>query len=1175
MPIPVFTQVVYLSPWLPLPPGWSKVGLDAVVSPPQETGQALAGRLRQGDSTLAVVVGVSATEVILLPAAPLSATLAYFIDVQWVPAGTPPGSVTWSTPATVATAPVVSSVVSMSAASIASQAVRLSWDFGGAALTPAGANVLAFDSGGTSVGFSRIQGLSGTLTLDSSATPGSQVYLQGVMPVSGVPGTGFAAPFSMGPIIAGTPLPLVGPAITAAQYENGTVRVAWTVPEPPAGGGSVGYDLVVSAGGGGAAATVFEASASGGVAVLGAPGPGRWSVAGRVRIGPVTGDSGPPVTLLVTAPAPRAVTLGGDQQSPMVNAVLATPAGVPASTSYRAWLLAGQQVVAGPVAAHTADGVTLVSFGYAATGVAGLSVVAQAQVTDPAPALLGPRSAPVPVLATAPRLTEAVITPASAAQWRLDATWLPPADGAAIVSYTLALIKNADAGVVATVTVGATAQGSLTFERSAVDAALPYTLTLSAASANGSVTPVASTPVWFATAAFTAVSVGQEEIAAGWTAPSDPAGAAYQLRLLDTAAGSVLATASTTATAGSLPVTGLRPGGAYALGLGIQYGAVLLLAGSDGTYKTQPALLLDRPGDLAVTTDAVTGKATLTWSAVAGASGYTVSFSDGRAPADVAGLSYAFPAALPVNADLRVTVAARIAADAVTSTGPPALPLAILTGAPVLVSADYDAANVSAAWQPAAGASGYVLSVLKKAGAVAATSARIAGTSVSFPAALTASEGPFTAVVQAISPAGTGLPSNALPIFRTAWFVSADQPAVRPPSIYPAVTLARAPVQISVYLPPLASSMITVSPVGAFQLTHNADATTKDALPYVLTFAPDSAVWRFSQHGLPLPPIRPGLRTDYVTFLQAAESAGAEAWGISVLQQAISRWMPQTFAESHFYAYGLSLDGGPGTGSVDLRQGLLLRAGFADYTNVWSGDADSWLNGFGGGSPADYDIADGMSGAGSWQLSMDAFIATLTASGAMTVAPPATTVPAATAAGVADAADLFFPGFPRPFYRLFFPRQLGSPTGTGSISTAANFALASAASYTALSSAAPVPGVTTPVAYFRGRAVLRLMIRVLVNGAEVVVPLGTTVGNVLDRYGARPPATAIALAGVTLERAAGPGLAVLGANPRLSSLIYDGAARQQVRLDWSTMAAYGGPVDATSLPLLHGDRIAF
>jgi hypothetical protein len=105
--------------------------------------------------------------------------------------------------------------------------------------------------------------------------------------------------------------------------------------------------------------------------------------------------------------------------------------------------------------------------------------------------------------------------------------------------------------------------------------------------------------------------------------------------------------------------------------------------------------------------------------------------------------------------------------------------------------------------------------------------------------------------------------------------------------------------------------------------------------------------------------------------------------------------------------------------------------------------------------------------------------------------------------------------------------------------------------------------------------VLRVMIRISINDVEVVVPLGTTVGNVLDRYGVRPPATAIQLTGVTLERAAGSGIAVLGSSPSPPPLTYDSASRHRVRLDWSTMATYGGPVDATNLPLLHGDRIAF
>jgi trimeric autotransporter adhesin len=1653
MPIPIFTQVVYLSPWFPLPPGWSKVGVDAFVSLPSGTGQVLAGRLRQGDTVLLVGVGVSATEVVLVPTSPLSTALAYFLDVQWVPQGTQPGSIVWTTPGTIATSPIVSSVVTLTGGSITGSAVSVGWDFGAAALTPAGANLSAFNTAGQSAGFNRVQGLTGTLNLNNPATPGTQMYLQGVMPVSGTPGTGFAAPFSMGPIVSGAPLPLSAPTITQIQYDSGTVRVAWTAPTPPTTGGAVRYDLIVSSGS--AVSTVFEASAGGGLAVLGATPPGvGWSVAGRVRIGPVTGASGTEIALLtqtpvidqiavqaggtgvtaritfsggtsaavellkdgvkvgsgsvassggtvtipasnlsgagwqlrgqilttasglsvagpfsiplavlanapviadvavssnpagggwivtVTAaerpsvgaalvfalsqggtpiasqtvtdaasatftlssnqingakvavasmttttaaaaspssqasfigvtPTPRAVqnigasdpagqpqglrvdvaaggqagqvlairllaggqvvmtsagvssthanlplslpldpsvdwriqgrwsggevtdstfggwsapvavltsttavvsagydngqlaiaiqtpqgiqpaqgayfyayntiggaitgavrvgTLGtfpfsatsdpwlaaakplqplsadwsnrtvapssgrvpllltapsitriaydgavlsanwtivndadhnpatsaimevtdgaggvvtapagakwgqvavqlapdnppgaklrvratrlspvvelsgayctalvldnalttkprlrnvtidtGNPQTPLVKAAVMPIPLCRSDTVFRAWLMAGTQTVAGPVdSVKDGQGGVTVSFPYAATGVAGLSIVAQAQAlsTDKGPVLEGPRGDAVPVLAVAPSFVTALISPASSTEWKLDASWLPPVDGAAIVSYTLSLIKVADPSVVAKATFGVVSEGTLTFAMSTIDATLPYSLTLAATSANGSVTPLARAAVWFAAAAFTAVTTGSGQVNAQWTAPAGPTGVTYQLSLLDTTAKAVLATTVTTATNGGLDVSalGLSPGGSCALALGIQIGPVLFEAASDQTYKTRPALLLNQPTGLTVKTNAASGKAMLTWTAVPGASGYTVAFSDGSVPAQVTKASYDFPSDLPTGADLRVSIRTNIASSGVVSTGPASASLAVPTLAPAMTGADYDGVNVSGAWAPLAGAASYVATVLNAAGAAVGSGPQIPGTAVAFSLALTAADGPFRIVVQAVTEAGSGPPSEALPLFQPAWFISTEQPSVQPPHTYPVASMGGGATQISIYLPPLldtGTDPIAISPViGAFDLQANSDPGTKAAFPNVLCFAAASNVWTFSASE----PIRSQIQTDYVRFLEAAETNGASPWGISVLQQAISRWMPQTFAESHYYAYGLSLAGGPGTGSIDLRQGLVLRVGFANYTNVWSGDANSWLNGFGGGSPNDFDVADGVSGNGAWQLSMDSFVAMLTASGAMTVSPPDKNPTTGASAGVADAADLLFPSFPNPFYRLFFPGQLENPTDTGSTSAVANFALASAASFTDLISLA----TTLPLVYFRGRAVLRLMIRVRVNGAEVVVPLGTTVGNVLDRYGVRPPATGVQLTGVALERASGPGLAVLGPSSPPPSLNYDSATRRRVRLDWSTMATYGGPVDATNLPLLHGDRLEF
>jgi hypothetical protein len=105
--------------------------------------------------------------------------------------------------------------------------------------------------------------------------------------------------------------------------------------------------------------------------------------------------------------------------------------------------------------------------------------------------------------------------------------------------------------------------------------------------------------------------------------------------------------------------------------------------------------------------------------------------------------------------------------------------------------------------------------------------------------------------------------------------------------------------------------------------------------------------------------------------------------------------------------------------------------------------------------------------------------------------------------------------------------------------------------------------------------VLRPCIRVAVDGAEHVVPVGTTVGNLLDRVARRPPSAALALRGVRIYRAPAP--AVLPVPVVLDSgLGYDVAAMSRVRLDWQGTTAWpAGPQDALSLPLLHGDRIVF
>lgn len=280
--------------------------------------------------------------------------------------------------------------------------------------------------------------------------------------------------------------------------------------------------------------------------------------------------------------------------------------------------------------------------------------------------------------------------------------------------------------------------------------------------------------------------------------------------------------------------------------------------------------------------------------------------------------------------------------------------------------------------------------------------------------------------------------------------------------------------------------------------------------------------------------------------------------------------MPQSFDESLYYAYGLSAT----SGSVDLRPGTILRVASGSFDLTAVSAAPTWSSGYAPGPVVDFPIDDYYDGAGGpWRVGFDAFLAWLTANGVLIVPAPQTTTsglpPSAgdvLETGGAAAADLFFPDFRRPYHRLLVPDYLQPATPPSVSRTGQQFAIAAAGSWAAIDAATPTPGGGVAVAYLRGRTVVTLCIRVSVDGLEQVVPVGTTVGNLLDGLGRRPPATATPLAGLRLERALGP--VVLD-----PTAAYDASAGERVHLDWNGLVSWAGGRDALSLPLLHGDRL--
>ncbi len=664
-----------------------------------------------------------------------------------------------------------------------------------------------------------------------------------------------------------------------------------------------------------------------------------------------------------------------------------------------------------------------------------------------------------------------------------------------------------------------------------------------------------------------AASASLDSVSLSWT-PVTPVPQAYVATLYsgsDAAAG-----AETGGTSASLPLTqGLT---APTVRIRSRLGVAL------GPEGDAVAVIYAAPRFTKLVTDTVTGEAVLHWSAVADATAYLLSFSNGDA-AGPASNSYTLPEPLPTNAALSVTARAQVTVGGVTSTGPSSPAFDLASQPPDLIQSGYDGVSVSVEWYPVAGASGYVISVLKNGNPdtaeehFEAPGDATSGSWAYTPADQAAS---YSVVVQASFQTGsanasTGPSSAALPLFASGFFTSTEPASTAYPYLYPANSLATVTTpgaDIYLYLPeiggtaPLTGLPVTEDP---FTLEANPDSGTATAWPYRLTLAANSSVWTFDAT-----PIRATVRAAYIAFLQAAETAGAAPWGVQTLQDSISRYMPQTFQEILYYGYGLSFpsqETGVTQGYTDLRPGMVLRVIAEPYQTVTQSSSLQWSNGYVGGPVVDYDVGSFIDSSGAITTGTDTFIGQLVAGGAMTVNPPPSHVSTQQAGGIADAADMYFAGFRTNFFRLFPPTTLAGASDPCPTNTPNNFVIAAASSFSDLQLASNVPGGNLPVVYFRGRSVLRPCLRTVLNGIQMTVPVGTTVGNLLAQAGRATSPTALAMTGLTLQR--GLGAAVTDASAPLST-----AAFYPVRFDWKTQASYGPGWSPLSLPLLPGDIVS-
>jgi hypothetical protein len=1174
-PADIIASIYYVTPYASAPPGRDTAGLTVNVNQsavPNITSPVLVIRLRLSNEP--AVIGVSNTSgagtspiyALFQPPFPLSATAGYLVDLIWETAGTPPDGIDWNE--AVATAPVTAAMVSVAAASFDGTNVNVVLERGPSSYqTGAKAFVYGYSGGVWAfAGSAQVEGDFASVPVNGYPAP-YRLYTEALIPAVNQGGaSSFTAPFSEGPYSPPRGVPQAAAAVTQADFDGASVSLTWTLDglaNAPAPDGSRvallvgGAEVAVHTGG-----PTSASLPSGGAALAGATVKVQTQFQ-AIAAGPLS------IPLITGVPAVTNVTINGAA----VTASVATTA-----AACEGWLLQGDKVLAGPVAAANSQ----ISFTYAATGLVGLAVVARGKSSDGK--TTGPRSAPVPLLATAPVLTSAVLQtdPADATKWRLACQWgALPDDPSSVASFTVSVRQSSGTSPLAiqTTTAGAAV---LSFAKADVVGTATQTIVLQATGISGGTSPSASQGLVFVTPTLTAVTATAESLAASWTAPAGvPAGAAqYAIRVLNGAgAGAntpLLVGPQVGGLASAVPLADLSApsDGSAVVMADLVYGPLRVVADRSMAAGQQATAILAAPRPAAAVTNPVTGLAQLNWSNSGTGLTYLLRFSAG-APTTSATNQYNLASPAPVDPRLTFQVAATQTTSGVVITGPYSVPGVVPVAAGVDLALRYDGATAEAEWSASSAADAYLLSIWDDSNKTASVaSATVAGAAGSLAYKAVAGK-TYTLYVQPVTADGSGPAAASTPLFEGGFFLSQQPATAAVPYVYPAATQAQLggaganpPARaITLYLPQLGLTpgALGTTPITSGPFTLGPSGNT--ALPYVLTIAADASVWTFDTTA-----VRTALQTAYTTFLTTLEKpsqtlAGASPYGIFLVQEAIARMMPQSFDEQLYYNFGFSLATTAGAAYVDLRPGMVLRVALGDYVSINEQQLPSWLNGYVGASVFDFEIGS-YQASGAWRVGFDGFLNQLASHNALQVPAPFKSTSGTGQSGVAAGADLYYSQFQQPFYRMFVPASLLSPSSTTNGNQASlNFAVVAAATYTLVNGSSPNPQQYA-TAYFRGRTTLEALIRVQVDGVGRLAPVGTSLGNLVEQLRQRPAGATGRGLGTRLLRGSGPGPTSLTLTDSIPETL-------EVMLSWDGGVVYGpgAGYDGFSLPLLAGDQI--
>lgn len=297
---------------------------------------------------------------------------------------------------------------------------------------------------------------------------------------------------------------------------------------------------------------------------------------------------------------------------------------------------------------------------------------------------------------------------------------------------------------------------------------------------------------------------------------------------------------------------------------------------------------------------------------------------------------------------------------------------------------------------------------------------------------------------------------------------------------------------IVVQLPNLGNELVVSSDNGFFTLNSSSKSNE-----IVVGFE----IWKFEASET----FRSNVRKDYLIFLKNVEDSlkkleenknkPSDIHEIQILKTRIAEVMPMTFEELLFYHYGFDQE----QGYIDLQPGMRLRVDYQNYQFVAPSDPTA-INGFVGSGSSFYQVHRYMyptaTGA-KYRLGFDGFLSRIH----LLVSSEAAQ------GGAGGIVDLLDPAYRRPYYRLFYPKQISNSTGHIGAERVAVLIGADSldemgkATAKYLNNNGELPNTDKSVGfYFRGRATVIPEISVFVNEQPLFVPVGTTVRQLMERY---------------------------------------------------------------------------